>query len=96
MLVNPLCPDISRTYSPPGQSVLCDPDSQMLVNSLCPDISQTYSPATQSFPVCHSQLAPRAPCVLIARTHGCVRNDSEMHMTVLLDCTTGEAGSAIQ
>ena len=32
----------------------------------------------------------------IARTHGCVRNDSETHETVLLDCTTGEAGSAIQ
>ena len=31
----------------------------------------------------------------IARTHGCVRNDSETHETVLLDCTTGEAGSAI-
>ena len=27
----------------------------------------------------------------IARTHGCVRNDSETHETVLLDCTTGEA-----
>ena len=25
-----------------------------------------------------------------------VRNDSETHKTVLLDCTTGEAGSAIQ
>ena len=32
----------------------------------------------------------------IAITHGCVRNDSETHETVLLDCTTGEAGSAIQ
>ena len=32
----------------------------------------------------------------IARTHGCVRNDSETHETVLLDCTTGEAGSAVQ
>ena len=32
----------------------------------------------------------------IARTHWCVRNDSETHKTVLLDCTTGEAGSAIQ
>ena len=31
----------------------------------------------------------------IAITHGCVRNDSETHETVLLDCTTGEAGSAI-
>ena len=31
---------------------------------------------------------------IIARTHGCVRNDSETHETVLLDCTTGEAGSA--
>ena len=28
----------------------------------------------------------------IARTHGGVRNDSETHETVLLDCTTGEAG----
>ena len=27
----------------------------------------------------------------IARTHGCVRCDSETHETVLLDCTTGEA-----
>ena len=35
-------------------------------------------------------------CGFIARTHGCVRNDSETHETVLLDCTTGEAGSAIQ
>ena len=26
----------------------------------------------------------------IARTPGCVRNDSETHETVLLDCTTGE------
>ena len=25
----------------------------------------------------------------ITRTHGCVWNDSEMHKTVLLDCTTG-------
>ena len=32
----------------------------------------------------------------IARTHWCVPNDSETHETVLLDCTTGEAGSAIQ
>ena len=32
----------------------------------------------------------------IARTHGGVRNDSETHETVLLDCTTGEAGRAIQ
>ena len=32
----------------------------------------------------------------IARTHGCVWNDSETHETVLLDCTAGEAGSAIQ
>ena len=32
----------------------------------------------------------------IARMHGCVRHDSEMHETVLLDCTSGEAGSAIQ
>ena len=31
-----------------------------------------------------------------ARTHGCVRNDSETHETVLLDCTTVEVGSAIQ
>ena len=31
-----------------------------------------------------------------ARTHGCVRNDRETHETMLLDCTTGEAGSAIQ
>ena len=30
----------------------------------------------------------------IARTHVCVRNDSETHETVLLDCTF--AGSAIQ
>ena len=37
-----------------------------------------------------------APCWTIARTHGCVRNDSETHETVLLVCTTGEAGSAIQ
>ena len=29
--------------------------------------------------------------LFIARTHGCVRNDSETHETVLLDCTTGEA-----
>ena len=28
--------------------------------------------------------------------HGCVQNDSETHETVLLDCMTGEAGSAIQ
>ena len=28
--------------------------------------------------------------------HGCVRNDSETHETVLLDYMTGEAGSAIQ
>ena len=28
--------------------------------------------------------------------HVCVRNDSETHKTVLLDCTTGEARSAIQ
>ena len=28
---------------------------------------------------------------IIARTHGCVRNDSETHETVLLDCTTGFA-----
>ena len=27
----------------------------------------------------------------IARTQGCARNDSEMHETVLLDCTTGKA-----
>ena len=33
---------------------------------------------------------------IIAKTHGCVQNDSETHETVLLDCTTGEAGSAIQ
>ena len=33
---------------------------------------------------------------IIARTHGCVRYDSETHETVLLDCTTGEAGNAIQ
>ena len=32
----------------------------------------------------------------IARTHGYVRNDSETHKSVLLDCTTGEAGNAIQ
>ena len=32
----------------------------------------------------------------IARMHGCMQNDSEMHETVLLDCMTGEAGSAIQ
>ena len=32
----------------------------------------------------------------IARTHWCVRNDSETQETVLLDCTTGEAGNAIQ
>ena len=31
-----------------------------------------------------------------ARTHGCVRNDSETHETVLLDCTPGFAGRAIQ
>ena len=31
-----------------------------------------------------------------ARTHGCVRNDSETHETVLLDCTTGVAGGAVQ
>ena len=31
-----------------------------------------------------------------ARTNGCVRNDSETHETVLLECMTGEAGSAIQ
>ena len=35
-------------------------------------------------------------CDFIARTHGCARNDSETHETALLDCTTGEAGSAIQ
>ena len=29
-------------------------------------------------------------CDIIARTHGCVRNDNETHETVLLDCTTGE------
>ena len=29
----------------------------------------------------------------IARAHGCVRNDSETHETVLLDCTTGEASN---
>ena len=28
--------------------------------------------------------------------HRCVQNDSEMHETVLLVCTTREAGSAIQ
>ena len=28
MLVNPLCPDISQTYSLPVPSVPCDPDSQ--------------------------------------------------------------------
>ena len=32
----------------------------------------------------------------IVRTHGCVQNDSETHETVLLDCTTGKARSAIQ
>ena len=32
----------------------------------------------------------------IVRTHGCVRNDSEMHETVSLDCKTGEARNAIQ
>ena len=32
----------------------------------------------------------------VARTHGCVRSDSETHETVLLDCTTGEAGIATQ
>ena len=32
----------------------------------------------------------------IARTHRCVRYDSEMHEAMLLDCTTGDAGSAIQ
>ena len=32
----------------------------------------------------------------IARRLGCVRNDSEMHETVLLDCTTCEARCAIQ
>ena len=37
-----------------------------------------------------------APSGFIARTHGCVRNDSETHKTVLLDCMTGEATSAIQ
>ena len=36
------------------------------------------------------------PSFFKARTHGCVRNDREMHETVLLDCMTGEAGSAIQ
>ena len=34
------------------------------------------------------------PCLLyIARTHGRVRNDSETHETVLLDCMTGECVS---
>ena len=32
----------------------------------------------------------------IAWTPGCTRIDSEMHETVLLDCTTGETGIAIQ
>ena len=32
----------------------------------------------------------------IARTPGCVRNDSETHDSVLLDCATGESGRAIQ
>ena len=32
----------------------------------------------------------------IPRTHRCVRYDSEMHEAMLLDCTTGDAGSAIQ
>ena len=31
---------------------------------------------------------------IIAGTRGGVRNDSETHETVLLDCTTGEAGSS--
>ena len=31
----------------------------------------------------------------ITRTHGCVRNDSETHETVLLECTTGEAGVTV-
>ena len=34
--------------------------------------------------------------VVIAIMHGCVRNDSEMHETVSLDCMTSEAASAIQ
>ena len=37
-----------------------------------------------------------ATLMYIARTHGCVRNDNETHEIVLLDCTTGEAASAIQ
>ena len=41
-------------------------------------------------PIYISVTRPR--CVNIARTLGCVRNDSETHETMLLDCTTREAG----
>ena len=33
------------------------------------------------------------PLGFIARTHGGVRNDSETHETVLLDCTTGQSSN---
>ena len=39
---------------------------------------------------------PRYTGSAIARTYDSVRNDSATHETVLLDCTTEEAGSAIQ
>ena len=32
----------------------------------------------------------------IARMHGCVRNDSETHETVLLDCTTGNPVTPVE
>ena len=59
----------------------------LLYRNWWPDGNRLLQPdmacGNQFYTFCH---------VSIARTHGCMWNDSETHKTVLLDCTTDKTG----